>query len=181
VHGAPDEVDVPDRGGEVEDAGGVGEIAVAPVAARDPEVGALLAALTAELAGSGYTPEETFGYSVEQLERSGVRLAGARVGPRLVGIGGIEPQGGGDAELKRFYVVPDLRGRGVADALMAALLSVARDAAVRRVRLETGDRQIAAVRMYRRHGFAEIPRFGPYVDSEASVCMELTLGGSAAD
>jgi putative acetyltransferase len=49
------------------------------------------------------------------------------------------------------------------------------------VRLETGDRQIAAVRMYRRHGFAEIPRFGPYVDSEASVCMELTLGGSAAD
>lgn len=150
------------------------DVTVAPASARDSEVGELLAALTAELAGGGYTAEQTFGYSVDQLERSGVRLVGARVDGRLVGVGGIELHGA-DAELKRFYVLPSWRGRGVVDAVMAAVLAIARDAGVRRVRLETGDRQFAAVRMYRRHGFAEIPRFGPYLDSATSICMELTL------
>jgi putative acetyltransferase len=28
---------------------------------------------------------------------------------------------------------------------------------------------------YRRHGFAEVPRFGPYVDSATSVCMQRDL------
>ena len=152
-----------------------GEVSVAPVSAREPEVAGLLAALTAELAGAGYTPEQTFGYSVAQLERSGVRLVGARVGGVLAGVGGVELQGGAVAELKRFYVAPEWRGRGVVDAVMAAVLDIARVAGVRQVRLETGDRQIAAMRMYRRHGFAVIPRFAPYLASETSVCMELTL------
>ena len=125
------------------------EIAVAPVSAADAEVGALLGALTAELAGGGYTPEQTFGYSVAQLERSGVRLVGVRADGVLVGVGGIELQDDGVAELKRFYVPPDWRGRGVVDAVMAGVLGIAREAGVRRVRLETGDGQVAAMRMYR--------------------------------
>ena len=40
--------------------------------------------------------------------------------------------------------------------------------------LETGNQQKAAIAFYRRHGFAEVPRFGPYVDSETSVCMQRT-------
>lgn len=145
---------------------------VEPVAARDAEVLPLLDALTAELATGGYTPEETFGYSVEQLEASQVHLVGARVGGRLVGVAGIEEQERGMAELKRFFVAPAHRGTGVADALLTALLAHAVAAGVRLVRLETGDEQHAAMGFYRRHGFVSVPRFGPYEASETSVCME---------
>jgi putative acetyltransferase len=37
------------------------------------------------------------------------------------------------------------------------------------------DRQHAALGLYRRHGFAEVPRFPPYVDSETSICMQREL------
>jgi len=146
-----------------------------PVEPRDPRVMALLDELTAELALSGYTADQTFGYSIEQLERTDVHLVGVAVAGELVGVGGIELQGD-VGELKRFFVAPAHRGTGVADTILAALLEVARDRDVDVVRLETGDKQDAAIAFYRRHGFAEIPRFGPYVNSETSFCMERRLG-----
>ena len=141
------------------------------VSARDAEAGALIEALNADLAGPGYLPEEQFGYSLEQLEAKGVHLVGARVDGHLVGIGGIELQGEGVAELKRFFVLPEHRGAGVADAVITALLEHAQEQGVTIVRLETGDKQHAAIGFYRRHGFVEVSRFPPYLDSEASVCM----------
>jgi putative acetyltransferase len=150
-------------------------LTVAPALARDPEVNHLLDALTAELATGGYTAEQTFGYSVEQLEQSDVHLVAARVSGRVVGVGGIELQEPGVAELKRFFVTPGERGSGVADAIMASLVSHAVVNGVRVLRLETGDRQQAARAFYRRHGFVDVPRFGPYAFSETSVCMERAI------
>lgn len=140
--------------------------------ARAPEVVALLEALTAELAGEGYTPEQTFGYTLDQLERAPVHLLGARVEDVLVGVGGLELQPERVGELKRFYVMPEHRGRGVADAVLAALIDVADTHGVRLLRLETGDKQHAAIAFYRRHGFIEVPRFGPYAHSATSYCMQ---------
>jgi putative acetyltransferase len=151
------------------------QITIASADVRDADVVALVDALTAELAQGGYPPEEMFGYSAEKLAAGPVHLLGARDEGRLVAIGGIELQDGDTAELKRMYVVPDRRGSGVADALMEALVGHARRHAVRLLRLETGDAQHAALRYYRRHGFVDIPRFGPYVDSTTSVCLERDL------
>lgn len=145
---------------------------VAPVSPRDLGVIALVDALTDELARAGYAPEETFGYSPERMEQAGLHLVGATVDGRLVGIGGLELQPDGGAELKRFFVAPEHRGAGVADAVLTALLEHAAANGVSAVRLETGDRQAAALVFYRRHGFREIPRFGPYVDSATSICLE---------
>ena len=153
-------------------------IQVLPVAISAPEVVGLLEALTSELAGEGYTPDQTFGYTADQLQRANVYMVGARVDGTFVGIGGIELQDGGAGELKRFFVIPEHRGTGVADALLDALLEYARVNQLDRVRLETGDKQSAAIAFYRRHGFAEIPRFGPYVGSETSVCMQRPVGGA---
>jgi putative acetyltransferase len=150
-------------------------VAVAAVAADDPSVAELLTALTTELAGGGYTAEETFGYSVEQLTARGVQLVGARVAGELVGVGGVELAADGTGELKRFYVLPGHRGTGVADAILAALVSHARSRGASALLLETGDKQHAAIAFYRRNGFVEIPRFGPYVDSATSVCMRRVL------
>ena len=147
-------------------------VEVVPVDVRDASVRAALTALTAELGAGGYTADQTFGYSVEQLEQAQVHLVGARVAGRLVGVAGIELQADAIGELKRFYVEPDYRGRGVADALIAALLDYAAQQNVVTVRLETGDKQHAAIAFYRRHGFAEVPRFEPYLNSATSVCMQ---------
>ena len=151
------------------------DLVVAPADLRAADVAAALDALTAELADGEYTAEQTFGYTAEQLEQRGVHLVAARVDGVLAGVGGVEVQDGGVAELKRFWVDPTRRGSGVADAVMANLLDHARAHDVTTVRLETGDRQAAAMRFYRRHRFAEIPRFGPYVDSATSVCFAREL------
>lgn len=147
-----------------------------PVKVGEPEVLELVHALDVELAAGGYTEEQTFGYPPEKLERSAVHLVGARSrgtgGERLVGIGGVELGDDGTAELKRMYVAPAARGAGTADAILAALVEHARAYGARTLRLETGDQQHAALAFYRRHGFVEIPRFPPYLDSATSVCME---------
>lgn len=145
------------------------------VPVRDPEVLALLDELTAELALGGYTQEQTFGYSTDQLERASVALVGVRVDGRLVGVGGLEVQEGGIGELKRFFVRPEYRGSGVVDALVSVLADLARARGLTLLRLETGDAQHAAIAVYRRHGFVAIPRFGPYVDSATSHCMQREL------
>ncbi|WP_298990020.1 GNAT family N-acetyltransferase [uncultured Pseudokineococcus sp.] len=148
---------------------------VAPVDVRDPAVLALVDALTAELATGGYTEDETFGYTPEQLAASAVHLLGASMDGTLVGIAGVELDDEGGGELKRFYVAPAHRGSGVADALLEALVAHARERGATVLRLETGDAQAAALRFYARHGFRRVPRFGPYVDSATSVCLERRL------
>jgi ribosomal protein S18 acetylase RimI-like enzyme len=67
----------------------------------------------------------------------------------------------GVGELKRFFVTPEYRGTSVADALLDALLAYAQAHELGLVRLETGDKQRPAIGFYRRHGFVEVPRFGP--------------------
>jgi putative acetyltransferase len=156
-------------------------IQVVPIAVGASEVAALLDALTSEIAVEGYTAEQTFGYSADELQSSSVYLVGARVDDALVGVGGLELQEDGVGELKRFYVAPEHRGTGVADALLDALFESGRARELDLVRLETGDKQRAAIAFYRRHGCDEIPRFGPYRLSQTSVCMQRRLAGGETE
>lgn len=84
----------------------------------------------------------------------------------------------GDLELKRMYVVPGHRGRGVSTALLAATERAARALGVRRIILQTGDRQPDAVRLYERAGYTRIPIFPPYEWMTFSVCMQKEIGGA---
>src|SRR5262249_51652316 len=93
-----------------------------------------------------------------------------------VGCGAVRVLDAGIAELKRMYVAPELRGQGVGRVLVDALESEARQLGVRRLVLETGVRQTAAIALYRRAGFTDIPPFGEYVASTTtSVCMAKDL------
>src|SRR4051812_3161951 len=60
------------------------------------------------------------------------------------------------AEIKRMYVDPACRGRGIGGKILAALEAEAHRLAVRRLVLETGPRQPEAIAIYRRAGFVEI-------------------------
>ena len=76
------------------------------------------------------------------------------------------------AELKRMYVSPAVRGRGLGRRLVAALQAEARALGVRRLVLETGVRQAAALALYRATGFHPIPLFGEYcLSPDTSVCL----------
>ncbi|WP_250003091.1 GNAT family N-acetyltransferase [Actinoplanes sp. M2I2] len=79
------------------------------------------------------------------------------------------------AEIKRMYVLPDLRGKGIATAVLRALESAAVTRGWTTLRLETGTEQPEAIRFYEREGYREIPLYGPYVGSEISRCYERTL------
>ncbi len=72
-------------------------------------------------------------------------------------------------------MTPGLRGHGLADAILDALERHVRDHGGAVLRLETGVRQEAAISFYRRRGFEVTRRFGPYVESEASICMQRGL------
>jgi GNAT superfamily N-acetyltransferase len=77
---------------------------------------------------------------------------------------------GADLELKRMYVVPSERGRGVAVALLAAA-----DLGAPRLVLQTGDRQPDAVRLYEKSGYTRIPIYPPYERQTYSNCFQKLL------
>ena len=81
----------------------------------------------------------------------------------------------GDAEVKRMYVAPIARGRGVARALLAELERTAAEAGRLRVMLETGTRQPEAIALYRSSGYRPVPSFGLYRGAPGSRCFARTL------
>lgn len=78
--------------------------------------------------------------------------------------------GEGYGELKRMYVRPAFRGRGLSRRALASLEQIATERGMRRLILETGVRQPEAIGLYRSAGYRRIPAYGPYVGEPTSVC-----------
>jgi GNAT superfamily N-acetyltransferase len=141
---------------------------------------ALIGQLNAELTGMYPEPGAThFGLDPSDVaEGHGAFLMITRDGTP-VGCGAVRRIDSDTAELKRMFVSPSLRGTGLGRRLVEALETEARKLGVRRVVLETGTRQLAAIALYRATGFQPIPLYGEYERSpDTSVCMgkELSPG-----
>ena len=80
-----------------------------------------------------------------------------------------------DAEIKRMYVTPAARNRGLARRMLAELERTARAAGYHRVILETGSKQPEAVGLYRSSGYTEIPAYGYYAGSPHSMHLAKLL------
>ena len=78
-------------------------------------------------------------------------------------------------ELTRCFVTQEARGQGVGFALLTAAEAAAREQHLRVIQLETGNRNIAALRLYRGNGFRERGPFGGYPADGVSVFLEKTL------
>lgn len=90
----------------------------------------------------------------------------ARIGGAVVGCGGFHSLGEGVAEIKRMWVAPRARGRGVARHMLRHLETLAREASVTTLRLDTNRVLIEARAMYLKEGYREIARYNdnPYAD-----------------
>jgi GNAT superfamily N-acetyltransferase len=78
-------------------------------------------------------------------------------------------------ELKRMYVVPAQRGRGLGRRLLVELEAEACRLGYESVVLETGDRQPEALGLYESAGYERIPCYPPYDSRALSLCFEKRL------
>ena len=124
------------------------------------DVRLLVGELDAELSQQ-YPPEQRHGLKLDALFQPHVRFFTAKLDGEPAGCGGIALFTD-FAELKRMYVRPEVRGRGVADAILARLAEEAEAAGLPLLKLETGTLQMAAIRFYERLGFTRCGAFEPY-------------------
>lgn len=121
-----------------------------------------------------YPAESRHGFDVEKLLRTNVAFFVVDVDGAPAGCGGVELTEG-YAELKRMYVRPAFRGRGLGTLLVDHLTRHAAERGLTIVRLETGIHQTEALALYERTGFERIGPFGPYRPDPLSVFMERRL------
>lgn len=134
----------------------------------------LIAALDHDLARV-YPREVIFGLHDDDhdSDRMVFLVACARARPLACGaLRSVEPAMG---EVKRMYVAPELRGRGIARRLLGVIETIAVARRHEVMRLETGNRSPAALHLYRSAGYREIPPYGEYAGNEYSVCFEKNL------
>jgi ribosomal protein S18 acetylase RimI-like enzyme len=102
--------------------------------------------------------EELADFPGKYREPEGVFLV-AKEGHTVVGCVGLRRLEPGICEMKRLFVVDSCKGRGLGDALVREIIRYARNMGYAKMRLDTLSTMGAAQRLYRRHGFAEIPRY----------------------
>lgn len=74
-------------------------------------------------------------------------------------------------KIKRMYVPPEMRGKGVASAVLTELENWARELGYENCILETGDKMPEAIGLYKKSGYKIIPNYGPYATVESSICF----------
>jgi GNAT superfamily N-acetyltransferase len=132
------------------------------VPADTPPASDLVAAMVAEMAllyGPIDVPGMPSATPADFAAPRGTFLVGFDDDGSPVCAGGVKGLDAEAAEIKRMYVVPTARGRGVAKALLAALEDAARGLGYTLARLDTGPRQPHAQRMYEAAGYAPIGNF----------------------
>ena len=150
------------------------DLVIAPGSPESPEVAALITSMYREEAVLyGETPEGAFP-PLELLPGRSVFLVG-RLGGEIIGCCAVIPYAEDVAEVKRMYVQPAWRNRGLAGEMLAELERRAVAMGYRSVRLETGARQPAAIRLYRQSGYRRIPCYGLYAGDPLSACFEKAL------
>ena len=89
-----------------------------------------------------------------------------------IGCGAFKPFDEHSVEIKRMFVLPELRGQGIAVAVLTELEAWASESGYAKCVLETGKKQPEAIRLYEKSRYETIPNFGQYAGVENSVCME---------
>ena len=140
----------------------------------DPDAAGLVVALLDDLA-ERYGGRDAFHPDPASLAPPDGEFVVARLDGVPVGCGGFRRFDDGVAEIKRMYVVPAARRRGVAAAVLADLEARAGALGYRSIRLETGTNQPEAMALYQRAGYRAMVPYGHCRESPMSRCFEKDL------
>jgi GNAT superfamily N-acetyltransferase len=144
-----------------------------------PTASALTAAVQQEYVSRYGGPDDAPVDAAEFAPPNGRFLVGY-LGGRGVAMGGLRLLDADTAEIKRMYVVPDARGRGLSRLMLARLEELARTAlGARRVVLETGSKQPEAVALYESAGYERIEGFGHYKCEPLSISFGKALAAGS--
>ena len=150
-------------------------IAIERADPRLPALRALIAELDRLMAGL-YPAESNYLVDVDALAGPETVFLAAQAGGETLGCGGIMIRDGDYAEVKRIYVSPRARGRGIGRRLLERLEAEARAQGLKLLRLETGRRQPEALALFTAFGFSPRGPFGDYPPEDPySLFMEKRL------
>lgn len=121
-----------------------------------------------------YPPESNHLESVDQLRRTNVEMFACERDGEIVAIGAVKLMDT-YGEVKRVYVPPRHRGKGLAKAIMVRIEAEIRNRGLPWARLETGIHQAEAIGLYERLGYVRRGPFGGYREDPLSVFMEKDL------
>lgn len=92
-----------------------------------------------------------------------------------LGCGALKRFDANSMEVKRMFVSPEVRGKGIASLLLVALENWAKELGYEQCVLETGLRQPEAIALYKKNKYNIIPNYPPYVGVANSVCFRKVL------
>ncbi len=92
-----------------------------------------------------------------------------------VGCGALREYTTDTVEIKRMFVLPESRGKGIAGAVLRELETWAAELHFTTAILETNKKQTDAIHLYEKSGYISIPNYGQYAQIENSVCMSKTI------
>ena len=92
-----------------------------------------------------------------------------------IGCGAFKEVEPGKAEIKRMYVQPSYRGKGIGSGVLDQLERWASELGYTSCILETGKKQPEAISLYKKAGYQVTESYGQYLNVENSVCMKKEL------
>src|SRR4051795_7475540 len=154
------------------------ELDAQAVATTDPTAAELLTSYSRELDVRDVDRECSRAETIaSEYEEPGGRFLVVYAAGDAIGCGGIRSLGDATAELKRMYVSPQARGRGVGKWLLARLEAEARGLGYKRLRLDTAGPLTEAQALYESAGYRQIENYNG--NAAASHWFEKTLNGAA--
>jgi GNAT superfamily N-acetyltransferase len=92
-----------------------------------------------------------------------------------LGCGALKRFDANSMEVKRMFVNPEVRGKGIASLLLVALENWAKELGYEQCVLETGLRQPEAIALYKKNKYDIIPNYPPYEGVANSICFRKVL------
>lgn len=145
-------------------------IALKRTTSKNDDFIALVASLDADLArrdGDDHAFYHQFN-SIQGLQYAVVAYSDS--GP--IGCGALKVHDSTTLEIKRMYVAPKARGKGIGATILEELENWAAELDYRHCVLETGKKQPEAIALYKKQRYLIIPNYGQYAGVENSICFK---------
>jgi len=122
-----------------------------------------------------YKEEQSFYDELNNIEKIVHVLIAYNKEGEAIGCGGIKEYSKEEIEIKRMYVLPKYRGKGIATEILKDLESWSVEMKYKKCILETLKDKSYAIAFYKKNAYKVIPNFGEYIKALNSVCFEKEL------